>query len=90
MPASAAPGFFERELIRIGAGEHNHSEIQVTGIVEDQNGDKYYLVKNSWGTKHNELDGYFFASEAYAKLKTMNIYLHKDAIPKDIAKKLGL
>ena len=64
--------------------------MQVTGIVEDQNGDKYYLVKNSWGTKHNELDGYFFASEAYAKLKTMNIYLHKDAIPKDIAKKLGL
>jgi bleomycin hydrolase len=64
--------------------------MQVTGILEDQNGDKYYLVKNSWGTKHNELDGYFFASEAYAKLKTMNIYLHKDAIPKDLAKKLGL
>jgi len=64
--------------------------MQVTGIVEDQNGDKYFLVKNSWGTKYNDLDGYFFASEAYAKLKTMNIYLHKDAIPKDIAKKLDL
>ena len=64
--------------------------MQVTGIVEDQNGDKYYLVKNSWGTKYNNLDGYFFASEAYVKLKTMNIYLHKDAVPKDIAKKLGL
>ncbi len=64
--------------------------MQVTGIMEDQNGDKYYIVKNSWGTDYNGLDGYFFASEAYVKLKTMNIYLHKDAIPKEIAKKLNI
>jgi len=64
--------------------------MQVTGIVEDQNGDKYYIVKNSWGKEYNELDGYFFASESYVKLKTMNIYLHKDAIPKKIAEKLEI
>ena len=64
--------------------------MQVTGIVEDQNGDKYYIVKNSWGLDYNELDGYFFASESYVKLKTMNIYLHKDAIPKDLAEKLEI
>ncbi len=64
--------------------------MQITGIVKDQNGDKYYIVKNSWGTKYNDLDGYFLASEAYIKLKTMNIYLHKDAIPKEIAKKMHL
>jgi bleomycin hydrolase len=64
--------------------------MQITGIVEDQNGDKYYIVKNSWGTAYNNLDGYFLASEAYLELKTMNIYLHKDAIPNDIAKKLNL
>lgn len=64
--------------------------MQVTGIVEDQEGSKYYIVKNSWGTEYNELDGYFFASEAYVKLKTMNIYLHKDAIPKSIAQKLEI
>lgn len=64
--------------------------MQITGIVEDQNGDKYYIVKNSWGTAYNNLDGYFLASEAYLELKTMNIYLHKDAIPNDIAKKLKL
>lgn len=64
--------------------------MQVTGILKDQNGDKYYMVKNSWGTEYNGLGGYFFASEAYVKLKTMNIYLHKDAIPKEIAKKLKI
>lgn len=64
--------------------------MQITGIVEDQNGDKYYIVKNSWGTDYNNLDGYFFASEAYVKLKTMNIYLHKDAVPKEIWKKIQI
>ena len=64
--------------------------MQITGIVNDQNGDKYYIVKNSWGTKYNGLDGYFFASEAYVRLKTMNIYLNKNAIPKDVSKKLTL
>ncbi len=64
--------------------------MQVTGLVKDQNGDRYFLVKNSWGTAYNSLEGYFLASEAYVKLKTMNIFLHKEALPKDIAKKLNL
>jgi bleomycin hydrolase len=64
--------------------------MQVTGIVKDQNGDKYYLVKNSWGTKYNDLGGYFMASESYVKLKTMNIYIHKSALPKEISRKLSL
>ncbi len=64
--------------------------MQVTGIVKDQNGDKYFLVKNSWGTKYNDLGGYFMASEAYVKLKTMNIYIHKSALPKDVSRKLSL
>lgn len=59
------------------------------GLYKDQNGTKYLLIKNSWGTS-NHCDGYFFASEAYFKYKSINIYLHKDALNKDIKKKLNI
>jgi bleomycin hydrolase len=64
--------------------------MHVTGLVEDQKGTKYFIVKNSWGLKHNDLDGYFYASFPYVKYKTMNIQIHKDAIPSNIKKKLGI
>ncbi|MCF8461715.1 MAG: C1 family peptidase [Flavobacteriales bacterium] len=64
--------------------------MHVTGLVKDQLGHKYFIVKNSWGLKHNDCDGYFYASEAYARYKTMNIFLHKDALPKETKKKLGI
>lgn len=63
--------------------------MHVIGVVKDQNGKRYYIVKNSWG-KTNQCDGYFYASEAFVKYKTINFLVHKDALPKDIRKKLGL
>lgn len=64
--------------------------MHAVGLYSDQNGTKYLLIKNSWGTKHNDCDGYFYASESYFKYKTINIYLHKDALSKDMKKKLGI
>jgi bleomycin hydrolase len=61
----------------------------ISGIAYDQNGTKYYYVKNSWNTA-NIYDGYFYASEAFVKYKTMNIVVHKDAIPKELKKKMGI
>ena len=43
-----------------------------------------------WGTSYNDCDGYFYASEAFVEYKTMDIMLHKDAVPKNIKKKLGI
>ena len=59
------------------------------GIAKDQNGTKYYLIKNSWG-ETGEYKGIWYMSENYVKGKTLNILVNKNAVPKDILKKIGL
>ena len=61
----------------------------IYGKAVDQEGTEYYLVKNSWG-KSGKYEGIWYASKAFVRYKTMNIIVHKDALPKDIKKKLGL
>ncbi len=56
----------------------------------DQNGKEYYMVKNSWGTAKSDYKGIWYVSRAFMAYKTNNIVVHKDAIPKDIRKKLGI
>jgi bleomycin hydrolase len=64
--------------------------MHIVGTARDERGTKYYLTKNSWGEESNELGGFLYMSEAYVKLKTLAIMVHKDAIPKYIADKLGI
>ena len=64
--------------------------MHVTGIVKDQNGTKYYVTKNSWGTERNAFGGYLNMSENYVRAKVIAIMVHKNAIPAEIKTKLGL
>ncbi len=63
--------------------------MHLTGIVEDQNGTRYYITKNSWDDDSNDKGGYLYMSESYLRLNTVAIMIHKDALPKKLAKKLG-
>ncbi len=54
--------------------------MHLTGIATDPNGTKYYLIKNSWGSK-GPYEGYIHMSEAYFRLKTVSLVVHKDGMP---------
>jgi aminopeptidase C len=59
------------------------------GIAKDQNGTKYYLIKNSWG-ESGEYKGIWYMSEEFCKGKALNIVVNKKAVPKEILKKIGI
>ena len=64
--------------------------MHMTGIAKDQNGNTFFKVKNSWGVDDSKYEGYIYVSEAFFLYKTMNIMVHKNAIPKSIANKLKI
>ena len=67
----------------------DHSML-VVGIAKDQNGTKYYKIKNSWGTERGPYKGYWYCSEQYLRKYTIFFTLHKDALSKAMKGKLGI
>ncbi len=63
--------------------------MHIFGLAKDQNGTNYFMVKNSWG-ETGKYKGIWYASDSFVRGKSMDILLHKDALPKALAKKLGI
>lgn len=61
--------------------------MEIVGIATDQNGKRYYKVKNSWDT-NQVYGGFIYVSEAFFLAKTVGIYVHRDAVPAATAKKM--
>ena len=53
--------------------------MHLVGRATDQEGNKYYLIKNSWG-KIGPHKGYLYMSEAYVRLHTLAITLNRDCL----------
>lgn len=74
---------FDNKLTTDDHGMH------VVGKAVDQIGNKYFIVKNSWGN-YGKYNGYLYASYPFVAYKTTSVMIHKDALPKDLKKKLGI
>ena len=61
----------------------------IYGVAKDQNGKEYYMVKNSWG-ETGEYKGIWYMTKTFIAANTMDFLVNKNAIPKDIRKKLGI
>ncbi len=63
--------------------------MHIYGIAKDQDGKKYYMVKNSWG-ETGKYKGIWYVTEAFVRAQTLDITIHKDALTKDLKKRLGV
>ena len=64
--------------------------MHIVGTGLDKFGNRYYKVKNSWGTKGKGFEGHVYMSLPYIKMKTIGILLHKDGLTKNVKKKLHI
>lgn len=63
--------------------------MHLTGTATDQNGTRYFIMKNSWGDG-NRFGGDQYVSEAYFRMKTIGIMIHKDALSEAVRGELKL
>lgn len=61
----------------------------IYGIAKDQTGKEYYMVKNSWG-ESGDYKGIWYMTKAFAEYNVMDFLINKNAVPKDIRKKLNI
>jgi len=69
----------------------NHA-MHIMGLCRDQNGVRYYKIKNSAHGQGGiyEKGDYYYCSYPYMRQYTIGIMLHKDGVSAEIAAKIGL
>ncbi|HRI59159.1 MAG TPA: C1 family peptidase [Saprospiraceae bacterium] len=63
--------------------------MHIVGMLDEAHGGDFYAVKNSWG-EISDLKGYVNVSESYMRLNTISFTVHKNALPADVLKRLGI
>jgi hypothetical protein len=79
----------ERQAMYDGKTTTDDHGMQIFGIAKDQWGNKYYMVKNSWGDSGN-YHGIYYVTPEFIRAKTMNLVVNKAAIAKDLKNKYGI
>lgn len=63
--------------------------MHIVGMLDEAHGGDFYVVKNSWG-EISDLKGFVHVSDSYMRLNTISFTVHKNALPADIQRRLGL
>jgi len=71
---------------RTTTDDHN---MHLVGYTYDRKGEKFYILKNTWG-KNRGIDGSYYLSENYFRLRTVSVTVNKHAIPAKIRTKITL
>lgn len=58
--------------------DHN---MHLVGITYSKKGEKFYILKNTWGDNYG-IDGQWYLSENYFRLRTISVTVHRDGIYK--------
>lgn len=61
--------------------------MQITGLAKDENGNEFFIVKNSWG-EVGPHKGYIYVSIPYFAINTISVVVNKKAVPKKELDKL--
>ena len=80
----------ERQAMYDGKSTTDDHGMLIFGIAKDQWGNKYFMVKNSWGDKSGNYNGIYYVTPAFVRAKTMNIVVNKAAIAADLKAKYGI
>lgn len=69
--------------------ERDHM-LHLVGTGRDEQGKKWYYLKNSWGVWFSKYKGFLYMSEDYFKLKTVVLMVNKAALTEELKQRLGI